>query len=377
MTLFVKRIISYLIILSIGLIAALGILEIFVRVFFPQDDYMEWFLSDKRYGHINKSNFYQRYKYPRHEYAVDIRTNSMGLRDREYDLTRRDYKRVLLLGDSFTFGFGQNAEDLFDEKLERLLNGSGKKYFVINAGVGGWGTLQEATYARDHFEIFRPDIIVITFCGNDPVDDFLYPGIKPFQKWLFYFPWRKMLKDHSHLFRLLAKGYYKARWGWVMHAKQKERPTLQADIFREEAGAAGASPGAKPLPSQNFSTRKTESKEIKETAAGKLTDRVTFSEDWNNTLRYIREFHADFLKFNPNGILLVQASNPFDEDTRNHLKTLSNGKNLFYVDLYGEANKYRRDELNIQKLAGDGHWSQTMHSISAKKLYDKITQLKY
>lgn len=343
MTAFVKKIISYLIVLCLGLIAVLGILEIFVRVFFPQDDYMEWFLSDKRYSHINKSNFYQRYKYPRYDYAVDIRTNSMGMRDREYDLTRKDYRRVLLLGDSFTFGLGQNAEDLFDEKLERLLNGSGKKYFVLNAGVAGWGTLQEVTYARDHFEIFKPDIIIITFFGNDPVDDFIYLGIKPFQKWLFHFPWRKALKDHSHLFRLLAKGYYRVRLAWAIHAKQ---------------------------------INKTGSKGINAATDDKLTDRVTFSEDWDDTLNHILEFHRDFLKFNTNGILLVQAASPLDEDTRRHLSALSNGKNLFYVDLYDEARKHRAEELDMQRISGDGHWSGTMHSISAKKLYDKIMQLR-
>src|SRR5262245_40145766 len=142
-----------------------------------------------RYGHVLKKNFYQRYRYPQVGVEIDVKTNSLGLRDKEYDLSGKGRKRVLLLGDSFTFGEGLNAELIFASKLEALLATEPNGWLVVNTGVGGWGTLQETLYAKDHFELFRPDVIVLTFCGNDPSDDanFLNKSSDN-EKGKFYFP---------------------------------------------------------------------------------------------------------------------------------------------------------------------------------------------
>src|SRR5262245_42777023 len=166
-----RRLLIPLMALFVGTTLALLVGELAVRLLIPQVDVEMWFESNPRYGHTLKPNFHQQYHYPSAGVTVDVRTNSLGHRDREHDLARTDLRRLLLIGDSFTFGEGLDVEHSFATRLQALLDAGGLKYDVINAGVGGWGTAQETTYARDNFGRFRPDVIVLTFCGNDPDDD--------------------------------------------------------------------------------------------------------------------------------------------------------------------------------------------------------------
>jgi hypothetical protein len=61
-------------------------------------------------------------------------TNSLGHRDDELEPTR--LPRLLLVGDSYTFGTCLDAADTFDKEIERL---SGNKINAYNAGVPGYG----------------------------------------------------------------------------------------------------------------------------------------------------------------------------------------------------------------------------------------------
>ncbi len=312
--------------------------EITVRIFFPQDTPVKWFERNERYGKFHKKNYKQNFYNKKTNFIMEVKTNSLGLRDREYDLSDPLAKKILLLGDSFTFGWGLNVESIFATKLEFLLNNSEKKYFVINAGVADWGTIQEVTYARDHFTTFNPDFIVLTFCGNDLWDNnrFKEQLENNFQG-ILYFPGKAFLRKYSHLFRFIRD-----KW-WVL--------------------------------SENISVKKTikRSKENNQQVHfDEQTAYVLKEEDWNETLKLIRDFHKDFIDFNPGGILLIQATAPWSENIRSHLSAMSNGKNLIYVDLF-------EDTLNLLKherrLEYDGHWSEEMHTIAARKLYANIKEI--
>lgn len=103
--------------------------------------------------------------------GVPVSTNSQGLR------APRDYAkpkppgvyRVLLCGDSQTFGQGVAWEDTWGAILERELNARnpGRKVEVINTGVPGYNTAQEAAYLKRHGLSFEPDCVIVFFIGND------------------------------------------------------------------------------------------------------------------------------------------------------------------------------------------------------------------
>lgn len=100
--------------------------------------------------------------------GVPVRTNSMGLRDREFSPEKPPgVHRILVLGDSMTFGWGARQEDTYPKVLERLLNGDGHRYEVINAGVGNYNSAQEVAYFRERGLLLQPDEVILGFYIND------------------------------------------------------------------------------------------------------------------------------------------------------------------------------------------------------------------
>lgn len=98
---------------------------------------------------------------------VWYRISSQGLRDREFPLQKQDgVFRIAVLGDSFTFGMAVELEETWPKQLESLLNRD-RRAEVINFGVMGYDTTQEAEALRQKAMRFHPDLVVIGYCLND------------------------------------------------------------------------------------------------------------------------------------------------------------------------------------------------------------------
>ena len=105
--------------------------------------------------------------------GAPVSINSHGLRDQEYSEKKPpNVFRVMMLGDSTTFGWGVREEDTAAKFLERKLNAhlppGYDKAEVINAGVGNYDTVQEVTYYETRGRAFHPDLVVLVFFINDP-----------------------------------------------------------------------------------------------------------------------------------------------------------------------------------------------------------------
>ncbi|MBK7947576.1 MAG: hypothetical protein IPK00_02260 [Deltaproteobacteria bacterium] len=99
-----------------------------------------------------------------------VETNSLGLRDDPMPIEKPPGEtRILALGDSFTFALGVRFEDLYVQRLERLLNreSPGRRFQVINAGVAGYNTTQELVFLQADGLRYEPDLITIGFYWND------------------------------------------------------------------------------------------------------------------------------------------------------------------------------------------------------------------
>ena len=104
-------------------------------------------------------------------HSFPVSTNSYGFRDREYS-TKADQNtvRILVLGDSLTFGVGVAFEDTYPKRLESMLNSRGtERYEVINAGVGAYDTWQEVSFLKTEGLQFNPNIVVLGLYANDIV----------------------------------------------------------------------------------------------------------------------------------------------------------------------------------------------------------------
>ena len=105
--------------------------------------------------------------------GADVEINSRGLRDREYPLAKPPGTfRIVMLGDSTTFGWALPLEDTSAKILERKLNAAravdGRRFEVINAGVGNYDTVQEVEFFETEVRAYHPDLTILVFYINDP-----------------------------------------------------------------------------------------------------------------------------------------------------------------------------------------------------------------
>jgi len=120
---------------------------------------------------------------PSQEYPdqrVEVTTNSLGLRGKEFlPAELSDSTRILVLGDSYTFGVYVNDNETFCSILEQHLRKEDKRAVVLNAGyASGFETDEQYCWLVNRGIQFQPDIIILAaFHGNDIV------GIAP-QYWL-------------------------------------------------------------------------------------------------------------------------------------------------------------------------------------------------
>jgi lysophospholipase L1-like esterase len=97
------------------------------------------------------------------QFRTFVRINQKGLRDREHAYTRSgDSQRILVLGDSFAWGYGVEDSERVSQLLEAALNAE-----VINAGVSGYSTDQELLWLRGEGVRYDTDLIILFFTGND------------------------------------------------------------------------------------------------------------------------------------------------------------------------------------------------------------------
>jgi lysophospholipase L1-like esterase len=102
---------------------------------------------------------------------VRIRVNAAGLRDdREYAVPKpAGVRRVLVLGDSFTFAGKVVLEQSFPKRLEERLRQAthAGRYEVLNLAVPGYNTRQQALLLEERGLAFEPDQVIVAFVLND------------------------------------------------------------------------------------------------------------------------------------------------------------------------------------------------------------------
>lgn len=104
------------------------------------------------------------------EYAgARVITNSLGLRDFRPPRKSTDKQQVLVLGDSFTFGYGLPLEQSYPYQLEQYLNQQpgGTAYEVINAGVPGYDTVDELGLLKRILPEYSPKWIIVGLHPGD------------------------------------------------------------------------------------------------------------------------------------------------------------------------------------------------------------------
>lgn len=131
------------------------------------------FVQDGRMGYRLKPGAQTRFKTA--SFETDLAINSSGVRDDEIGPKRPDERRIVVLGDSLVLSVQVPLEQTFCKRLEDRLNHdpafAGYHYRVIDAGVQGYGPVEEWLFYEHIASRLEPDLVLVgLFVGNDAIE---------------------------------------------------------------------------------------------------------------------------------------------------------------------------------------------------------------
>jgi len=97
------------------------------------------------------------------EFSYVARINNLGFRDRDFRRGKAPGRRAIVLGDSFTYGWGVNNDDPWPKVLERSLN----NVEIANLGSPGGFPRSYADLAEKAIPLLRPDVVIVAVVQSD------------------------------------------------------------------------------------------------------------------------------------------------------------------------------------------------------------------
>ena len=180
------------------------------------------------------------------EFDHKVRTNNLGLRGKDIFLEKQENVfRILMLGDSMTFGWGVEDEQTVSALLEKRMNDllPDKRIEILNAGLSdGYSPDSYYAFMRDVGLRLQPDLVIVNlFPYNDlsdmlemdwtKTDDSGYP--------LAVRSWDRMVKNGYQVFREKTEWKYEIPILKNSHlamllfqAMEKNTPQLVSNIKR-------------------------------------------------------------------------------------------------------------------------------------------------
>jgi len=113
------------------------------------------------------------------EYNVVYTSGSDGFRSPEFTEKKPPGTfRVVVLGDSFTMGYGVSESAMFTSVLEDMLDqeykDSGLTFQIINRGMASYSPVVEYVVLRKYGIKYSPDLVILCLDWSDLMNDFWY-----------------------------------------------------------------------------------------------------------------------------------------------------------------------------------------------------------
>jgi hypothetical protein len=171
-------------VLVISCIFAIAICELGARLILPDlpSAHADYLIGDRELRFRNApgvevtvplEHYGTAYDDPDRKESFKIKISSQGFRSSEIGPKSDGEFRILMLGDSFTFGYGVENDETISKVLENKLRDAmpGRHVTVINAGVVGYGPWQELLLLKQSGFELKPDLVIMqTFTNNDIAD---------------------------------------------------------------------------------------------------------------------------------------------------------------------------------------------------------------
>lgn len=142
--------------------------------------------------------------------GIEVLTDSNGFRVKKIETQKNSKVKVLMLGDSVTFGFGSN------ETFSDYLNEEFKEYRFLNSGVGNTNTIMQIERFFIKLKKMNPDVIVLNFFIND-LEKVIYRK----EKWYY----------NSYLYNLIK---YNTKIISIKFGLDKNNEKFYKDTFRNK-----------------------------------------------------------------------------------------------------------------------------------------------
>jgi hypothetical protein len=157
------------------------------------------------------------------DYTVD--TNAYGFRGPDWDLSA-NRKNVVILGDSFAFGWGVQWEQTIGKILEKELQKADPAYQVINLAMPAWDIDTIIRSFELYKDVLKPVAVVYVFCPND-----MLAGIKKISATEYDIEYHPHPDDEKNYETMLARqqpGY----WSWDKFFRRSYVKAYHARVLR-------------------------------------------------------------------------------------------------------------------------------------------------
>jgi hypothetical protein len=301
--------------------------------------------------------------YPR-QLDYTLGTNAYGFRGPDWDLSA-NRKNIVILGDSFAFGWGVQWEETIGKILERNLQKTDSDYQVINLAMPGWDIDLIIRSFELYKELLKPVAVVYVFCPND-----LLGGTKKISATEYDIEYHPQPDDEKNFQAMVARqqpgyrswnkfyrsSYLKAYHARVIRRLFSKRIRASLSIDKAPEGYSFTQPIEPPLKS-------TLNEEQKEFALYCL----------NRLRKDAGRSHLYLLDTSDKSILVRKDT---AENRRWVLRdfSLSNKKSVSFIDF--ESFVRRTSDGRKFYLDFDDHWSAAGHAAAADLLWGEMSSKK-
>lgn len=163
-------------------------------------------------GWIGRANLRTRSSHGDYPIPVPVSINMDGFRDDDWDEKLRrardtQSKKILLIGDSWLYGWGSEKSERLSESLAHRYRLAGMPVEVFNAGIPAFGAPQERRVLPRLLDRVKPDVVALLFCPNDYGDTAL-----PY--------------DHRYASTRVYKPFYDPQGELILNERVPQRPSL-------------------------------------------------------------------------------------------------------------------------------------------------------
>jgi len=286
----------------------------------------------------------------------EVKINSLGFRTYEPDNASDEF-RIMVLGDSVTFGSAISKNERFSNILEQKLIKYGINAKVYNFGVPGYSQYNEKEVLKRYFNLIDPDLIIVAFIENDIGENY------KFNTWNF------TLNP-----RINKQGEFKSGILFDTIPKYFFNKLRELRFFLLLRNAY-----------ENFKRSKNKGVDYRQELFASSTDYKVVTEGWNLTNIYFQEM-KDFLEDKKAAFMIVNLplNHVLDYIKINgdkniglltQIKDIADKNGIIYIDLTGVFFK-NYESFDALYVHYDGHPNRYANKLIADNIFIYITENK-